>query len=96
MNTTPGILTINGKRVDATEFAYDGCHKIYLIATEEDRETMKDCGYEEDDIYPVSDLAAVWEDTCFLRFINSADLKHNYVAQGANAPQIAYQEGTQS
>ena len=96
MSTTAGTLTINGETIAATEFAYDGCHKIYLIASQEDRETMQDCGYEDDDIYPVSDLAAVWEDTCFLRFISSADLTRHYVDQGAAAPQISYREGTQA
>ena len=36
-------LKINGKPVTATEFAYDGCHKMYLINSPEDRQTMRYC-----------------------------------------------------
>lgn len=76
------MLKINGKEVAATEFAYDGCHKIYLINGPEDRERMLDCGYtEEGDILPIDELPAVWEDTCPLRFISSADLSQDYVEQ---------------
>ncbi len=70
---------------DATEFAYDGCHKIYLISTAEDRAEMVDCGYGCD-IRPVSELPDVWEETCPLRFISPADLVGpNYVEQCESA-----------
>jgi hypothetical protein len=72
-----GVLRINGKVVDAEEFAYDGCHKIYLIFTAEDRAAMLGHGYGEgtSSILPASELARVWEQTCFLRFISRADLR---------------------
>ncbi|EHB48612.1 hypothetical protein MycrhDRAFT_5453 [Mycolicibacterium rhodesiae JS60] len=76
-----GTLKINDKVVAATEFAYDGCHKIYLIIWGGDRETMLDCGYTEADIYPIEKLPEVWADTCPLRFISSADLSVQYVEQ---------------
>jgi len=38
---------INGEPVTAAEFAWDGCHKIYLINSLEDRERMVGLGYGE-------------------------------------------------
>lgn len=72
--TTTGLL-VNGKPVAATEFAWDGCHKIYLIATPADRTAFtEEYGYESDDIHPVSELPQAWEDSCGLRFISWSDL----------------------
>lgn len=68
-------LFINDKAVAATEFAYDGCHKVYLIDSPEVRETLEGYGYEPDDFHPVSELPAVWEQTCPLRFISWGDLR---------------------
>ncbi|PJE00951.1 MAG: hypothetical protein CK429_35925 [Mycobacterium sp.] len=76
-----GVLTINGVVVEATEFAYDGCHKIYLIIWGGDRDIMLDCGYTDADIHPIETLPDVWADTCPLRFISSADLSTHYVEQ---------------
>jgi hypothetical protein len=82
-NTMP--LRINGEPVNATEFAYDGCHKIYLIRTPEERATMVSYGYgaDADDsaILPISELPDIWDETCGLRFISSADLTEYYVEQ---------------
>lgn len=77
-------LHINGEPVDATEFAYDGCHKIYLIDGPEDRQEMLDDGYGEC-IFPISELPDVWDRSCGLKFINSADLKRRYVEQFEDA-----------
>lgn len=76
-----GKLYINGEQVSASEFAYDGCHKIYLIANDEGRRNVE--GY---DIYPASRLPDVWKETCWLRFISPADLNSaDLVAQGEEA-----------
>ena len=83
-------LRINGEDIPATHFAYDGCHKIYLIFTDADRREMEGCGYDASSIYPVSELPTVWEQTCFLRFINSADLRQTFVEQGDDEPVIEY------
>lgn len=79
------MLHINGLPVAATEFAADECHKIYLIFTPEDRQTMLDCGYDDDDIHPVSELPAAWDRTCPPRFISSADLTERFVEQCEDA-----------
>jgi hypothetical protein len=83
------VLHINGLPVAATEFATDGCHRVYLIFTPEDRQTMLDCGYEEADIHPVSELPEAWDRTCPLRFISSADLTQRFVKQCERAT-VAY------
>ena len=81
-------LKINGVTMRATEFAYDLCHKIYLIETPEDRERLMDYGYSEDDgtILPTSELPRAWRETCPLRFISPADVSFpDYVEQGEDA-----------
>jgi hypothetical protein len=92
-----GVLRINGTVVDADAFAYDGCHKIYLIFTPADRAAMLDCGYGEgtSSILPVSELPRVWEETCFLRFIARADLRGpELVPQGYDwEPTITWSPG---
>lgn len=57
---------INGKSTNATEFAYDGCHKIYLIEDDQ-AETMFKA--EQWSIYPIADLENIWQRSCFLRFV---------------------------
>ena len=77
-------MKINGKLIEATEFAYDGCHKIYLITTPTGREEILADGYEE--FHPIAELPQVWEQSCCLRFISPADLEGpNIVAQGEKA-----------
>lgn len=78
-----GTLTINGEPVEATHFAFDGCHKLYLIDSSKSHATMSGYGYSAEDIRPVSELAQVWEQTCPLRFIHWADLRSpDVVPQG--------------
>ncbi|GAB4972880.1 MULTISPECIES: hypothetical protein [Mycobacterium] len=68
---------------DATEFAWDGCHKIYLIRSAEERAQLVEMGYGEggSEILPISELPEVWGYTCGLRFISSGDLTQHYVEQ---------------
>ncbi|MGJ6127277.1 hypothetical protein QN239_32380 [Mycolicibacterium sp. Y3] len=87
-----GVLTVNGVVVEATEFAYDGCHKIYLIVWGGDRDIVLERGYTEADIHPIETLPDVWADTCPLRFISSADLSRHYVEQCTPA-QVVWQAG---
>lgn len=71
-------MKINGHTIKATEFAYDGCHKIYLIEDEEDYQEAK-LGY---DILPISVLEQTFRNSCCLRFIANWKLDKGYVEQG--------------
>lgn len=76
-------LKINGVVVNATQFITDDCHKVYLLDSPEGREQVLSRGWSEADFRPVSELPAVWDDTCPLRFISSADLDRQYIAQSS-------------
>lgn len=54
------------------QFAYDGCHKIYLIENEENLKSAKASGY---DIYPIEELENKFNHSCGMRFINTWDLE---------------------
>jgi len=72
--TPTRALLINGVEIAATHFAWDQCHKIYLINSQEHRQAMFDNGWSESDIFPVEELPQAWENSCGLRFIEWADL----------------------
>ncbi len=71
-------VTINSTVVDIDEFAWDGCHKIYLVTNQEGKDQLVEYGY---DFFPAKDLPEVWENSCALKFISSADLKIQFVDQ---------------
>jgi hypothetical protein len=71
-------MTINGKKTAATRFAYDGCHKIYLLESEEDAAEAKGAGYG---ILPISKLKEVFDNSCGLQFISNWGLNKQYVSQ---------------
>lgn len=52
----------------AEKFAYEGCHKIYLVEDEHDIEEAQSYGY---DIYPIERLEEVFQDSCPYRFISN-------------------------
>ena len=78
---TDGSWEVNGIITYAKEFAYDGCHKIYLIETPEDREEAFGYGYKEEDFFLMENLKAVFINSCPLRFISSFDLRTRFVEQ---------------
>jgi hypothetical protein len=76
-------MKINKKEIVAKSFAYDGCHKIYLLDNEEQWEDALANDY---DVYPISKLQEKFESSCSLRFISPWDLsKRNYVNQFEDA-----------
>ena len=75
-------ITINGQTSPATEFAWDGCHKIYLLDNGDADKNGK-AGYK---VLPVSELQRVWDQSCPLRFINNWALDKNYVPQCYEKP----------
>ena len=76
-------MKINGKTVTGDRFAFDGCHKIYIIDTPEEAEARR-YGYE---IYPIEDIEQTYEDSCNLKFISSwnDDDFVSYVRQSEDA-----------
>ena len=72
-------MKINGKEIKAEMFAYDGCHKIYLLKNEDEESEAFHCGY---DILSIENLRSIWEKSCYLRFISTWDLTECVVEQG--------------
>ena len=73
-------VKINGWRTAATCFAYDGCHKIYLIEDMEDVPEALECGYT---ILPIQELPRIYcEDACPLVFINTWKEFEQVIEQG--------------
>jgi hypothetical protein len=71
-------MKLNGIKVVGKEFAYDGCHKIYIIEDENDLKDALECGY---DILPISELLTQYNRSCELRFISNWKLTIRYVGQ---------------
>lgn len=71
-------VRINDIEVRADEFAWDHCHKLYVVTDQESRDLLEGYGY---DFYPVSKLQWAWDRSCGLRFISSANLEETYVPQ---------------
>lgn len=61
---------INGIEIKAKKFAYDGCHKIYLIDNMEAEKEAKKYGYK---IYNIKKLVDCYIYSCSLRFISRWD-----------------------
>lgn len=68
-------MKINGQTVNGNKFAYDGCHKIYIIEDEQDEIDARDLGY---DIYSILDY---YNSSCPLRFISNWKLNKHFVLQ---------------
>ena len=75
-------MLINYREVIGTEFAYDGCHKIYVLEDVTDKQESMEIGYH---IYPIGQLEEVYENSCSLRFINNWKCDKTYVGQFESA-----------
>lgn len=58
---------INGIEIVATAFAYDGCHKIYLLNDGDSIVEAEDAGF---DVYDIGNIISAFVYACPLRFIN--------------------------
>ena len=58
---------INGTIIKSKMFAYDGCHKLYLINDKKSKQEAIELNY---DIYDIKDLVYAFINSCSLRFIN--------------------------
>jgi len=71
-------VEINDTRIWADEFAWDGCHKLYIVTDQESRDQLEGYGY---DFFPINELKECWDSSCGLRFISDASLNCNYISQ---------------
>ena len=73
---------INGIEINAVAFAYDGCHKIYLLNYNESIIEAEDAGY---DVYDIGNIISAFVYACHLRFINEWEGEcETIVEQGAD------------
>lgn len=73
---------INNYEFEASYFAYDGCHKIYILEDESDESEALDYGYE---ILPINLLKEKYNESCDLKFIRNWKLDKLYARQFENA-----------
>ena len=71
-------MKINGKEIKYKEFAYDGCHKIYLIDTPEEKAEAIEWGYE---IKPIEELEFIYNNSCEFKFIYDWSTTETYAEQ---------------
>ena len=92
-------LQINTVQVpyEARTFVYDGCHKLYLICNDNDRELAKKYGYigedEDQTEIPISELEEYYVNSCPLRFIEMLDVKrddYSILPQNTDCPMFIY------
>lgn len=72
-------------------FLYDGCHKMYIIENFHNMEDYKECGYV---VLPIELLPLIYEISCDLKFIKSADLNITYVKQFPEIPPLFTHKST--
>ena len=72
------ILEINGRTVFGNTFAYDGCHKIYILEDTEDTKQAIKNGYK---ICLIETIEDVYNNSCSLKFINNWKLTEVYAEQ---------------
>lgn len=75
-------MKINGIEINSELFAYDTCHKIYIIEDEDDKEQAIEYGYE---ILNTRVLEETYNNSCDLKFISNWKLNIQYVKQFENA-----------
>ncbi len=75
-------MKINDIPTAAKKFAFDGCHKIYLLESRKDVTEARQAGYG---VLPIQDLQDVYENSCGLRFISNWSLTTSFAAQFENA-----------
>ena len=68
-------MKIGRYNIKAKEFFYDGCHKIYLIETPQDKKMFLSREWEESDIYSIDQLIEIYRSSCPLKFIDTCKLK---------------------
>ncbi|MFA5772753.1 MAG: hypothetical protein WC974_08505 [Thermoplasmata archaeon] len=75
-------MKINGLKVVGDCFAYDGCHKIYVLESEKEKVEAANMGYS---ILSLTAIKKVYRASCRLKFINNWSLTTTYAEQGRKA-----------
>lgn len=75
-------MIINNIKTEAKEFAFDCCHKIYLIETEQDKKEVLATSYK---ILPIELLKETYKNSCPLKFISNWSLTTYFAPQCENA-----------
>ena len=73
-------MKVNGQEIKAMYFAFDGCHKIYLLESEKDMVEAVGLDYK---VLPIEELEDTYNKSCPLRFIYLWDLTETIVPQCA-------------
>ena len=77
------IIEINNRTVIHNGyFAYDNCHKIYILEDDTDIMQARELGYS---ILPITLLETTYNNSCSLRFISNWKLSERYVEQFAES-----------
>ena len=72
------MIGINDTRIQADEFAWDGCHKLYIVTDQDSRDELEGYGYK---FFPIAELKECWDLSCALKFISDASLSQSYIPQ---------------
>ncbi len=75
-------MKVNGKTIRGIGFAYNGCHKFYILANMNEWKTAKEYGFQ---CHSLRSLQRLWNASCPLRFISTWNLSDYYVEQGEQA-----------
>lgn len=71
-------MKINNIEVKGDSFAYDGCHKIYILEDENDKNEALENDYN---IFELNKLEEKYNESCNLRFIYNWKLDKKYIMQ---------------
>lgn len=82
-------MKINNIETKATLFAYDDCHKMYIIEDEQDLKEAKESGYT---ILPIKELENTYNHSCPLRFISNWKLTISFIEQCQDENTFEYDE----
>lgn len=75
-------MEINGIKITGKNFAWDGCHKIYILANASQVRQARAMGYS---IFKIKSIKDCYESSCSLKFISSWDLLTDYISQFEDA-----------
>jgi hypothetical protein len=82
------MIKINGKTITGDRFAFDGCHKIYIIDTPEEETQALKYGYN---IYPIKEIEEAYNDSCSLKFISNWPLDDNFVSYANQCEEATFE-----